>query len=340
MKAALVYGPRDVRVQDVPEPFPGPREIKVRVAYCGICGSDLEIFHGTFGLMKTPLWPKPPFTFGHEVSGVICELGSDLLGKYEVGQSVAMNFRSSCGRCLYCRDGKEHMCEHVFSHEAGFAQYAVYRESAVYPLPPGVSLEEGALLEPVTIAVHAVEQGGVRPGSTVAICGAGTIGLLILQIARLAGAARVLVSNPSAHKRALAEELGADRTVDPRAQDLVAIGSDFTGGRGFDVVFEASGRAEAAEQCLELAGRCGTVVWVGAYPDEARVPVNPFELFLKELTIRGSLLAPYVYPRALALLPLLKLRPLISEVVSLDDLPRVLARREGSGAVKTLVAPW
>ncbi|MGB9880915.1 MAG: zinc-dependent alcohol dehydrogenase, partial [Anaerolineae bacterium] len=340
MKAALVYGPQDVRIEEIPEPSPGPGEIKVRVSYCGICGSDLEIYHGTFGLMKTPAWPKPPFTFGHEVSGVISELGADLLGTYEIGQPVAMNFRSSCGRCWYCREGKEHMCDHVYSHEAGFAQYAVYRESAVYPLPLGMDLQEGALLEPATIALHAVEQGGVKPGSTVAICGAGTIGLLILQVTRLAGAARVLVSNPSAHKRALAEELGADCTVDPRAVDLVAMGHEFTKGRGFDVVFEASGRPEAAEQCLKLAGRCGTVVWVGGYPDEAAVRVNPFDFFLKELTVKASVLAPYVYPRALALLPLLKLRPLISEVVPLDDLPEVLAKRRESGATKTLVTPW
>jgi len=340
MKAALVYGPKDVRLEEVPEPFPGPGEIKVKVAYCGICGSDLEIFHGTFGLMRTPLWPKPPFTFGHEVSGVISELGPDLLGSYEVGQAVAMNFRSSCGRCWYCREGKEHMCEHVYSHEAGFAQYAVYRESAVYPLPQSVSLEEGAFLEPVTIALHAVEQGGVKPGFTVAICGAGTIGLLVLQVARLAGAARVLVSNPSAHKRALAKDLGADCTVDPYSEDLAAVGQEFTEGRGFDVVFEASGRAEVAEECLRLAGRCGVVVWIGAYPGEAKVPVKPFDFFLKELTVKASLLAPYVYPRALRLLPLLKLQPLISAIVPLDELPGELANRHRTGAVKTLVAPW
>lgn len=339
MKAALTYGPFDTRVEEVAEPTPGPGQVKVKIAYCGICGSDPDIYDGSFGLLKAPWWPKPPFTTGHEASGIITELGPDLVMGYRVGQRVAMNFRTYCGVCYYCRNKMEQMCDHVTSYEAGFAEYAVYGEGAVYPLPDDVSLEGGAMLEPVTIALHAVDQGGVIPGKTVAICGGGTIGLLVQQIAMKAGAARVLVSDPMPEKREMAERYGADRTVDPVAEDLVAVGRDLTEGRGFDVVFECSGNLTAAGQSVSLADKCGTVVWVGVYHEDAEIPVNPYYLFANELTIRSSILAPYVFPRALKLLSKLDLDPMITEIVPLEDIAKALAGRKTSTAIKILVKP-
>lgn len=196
MKAAMQYSPFDVRVVDVPEPVPGPGEIKVKIAYCGVCGSDYEIHAGTFPLMKTPAWPKSPFFRGHETSGTVVELGEGLLGGWEIGQRVAMNPASFCGVCHHCRNNKQHMCQRTVVRESGFSEYVVYHESAVYPLPEDVTLECGTLLEPTTVALHAVDLAGVAPGTTVAISGAGTIGLLALQIALRASARRVLVADP------------------------------------------------------------------------------------------------------------------------------------------------
>lgn len=339
MKAALTYGPFDVRVEDVPEPVPGPGEVKVKIAYCGICGTDPDIYDGTFGLLKAPWWPKPPFTTGHEASGVIAELGPGLVGDWKVGQRVAMNFRTYCGKCYYCRSAKEQFCEHVTSYEAGFSEYALYGEAALYPLPDDVSLERGAMLEPVTIALHAVDQGDITPGQTVAILGAGTIGLLVMQIAMRAGATRVLVSDPMPEKRKLAKKLGADWVIDPTSEDLGKIGVQHMDGRGFDTVFECSGKLAAVTQSIGLADKCGTVVWVGVYPEEAEVPVNPYGLFANELTIRSSILAPFVFPRALKLLSKLELEPMISEIVPLADIAKALAGRKTSTAIKILVKP-
>ncbi|MFH1834031.1 MAG: zinc-binding dehydrogenase, partial [bacterium] len=280
-----------------------------------------------------------PFTTGHEASGVIAELGPGLVGDLEVGQRVAMNFRTYCGKCYYCRSMREHQCEHLTSYEAGFAEYAVYGEAAVYPLPDEVSLEQGAMLEPVTIATHAVDLGDIVPGTTVAICGSGTIGLLVMQIAMHAGAARVLVSDPMPEKREMAKKLGADFTVDPLAEDLEAFVRGVTDGRGFDTVFECSGKLAVAKQCLGLADKCGTVVWAGIYPEEAEVAINPFYLFANELTLRSTTLAPYVFPRALKLLSKLDLDPMISEIVPLKDIAGALAARKESTAVKILVKP-
>lgn len=339
MKAALTYAPFDVRVEEVPEPTPGPGQVKVKIAYCGICGSDPDIYDGSFGLLKAPWWPKPPFTTGHEASGVITELGPGLVTGYEVGRRVAMNFRTYCGVCYYCRNKMEQMCEHVTSYESGFAEYALYGEGAVYPLPDDVSLERGAMLEPVTIALHAVDQGNISAGKTVAICGGGTIGLLVQQIAIRAGAARVLVSDPMPEKREMAKKLGADWTVDPLADDLVTAGRELTEGRGFDTVFECSGNLEAARQSIHLADKYGTIVWVGVYHEDAELAVNPYYLFANELTIRSSILAPYMFPRALKLLSKLDLEPMISEIVPLEDIAKALAGRKTSTAVKILVKP-
>ena len=339
MKAAVQYAPFDVRVEEVPEPSPGTGEVKVKIAYCGICGTDPDIFDGSFGLMKAPWWPKGPFTVGHEACGVITELGPGLVGDLRVGQRVAMNFRTYCGKCDYCRSAREHMCEHVTNYEAGFAEYAIYGEAAIYPLPDDLSLERGALLEPVTIATHCVDQGDIVPGKTVAICGGGTIGQLVMQIAIRAGAARVLVSDPMPEKRELAEKLGADWTIDPLAEDLEIAGRRLNGGRGFDTVFECSGRLSVTTQALALADKCGTVVWAGVYPEEAEIGIKPYHLFANELTLRSTTLAPYVFPRALKLLSKLDLDPLISEVVPLADIAKALAGRKNSTAVKILVKP-
>ncbi len=339
MKAALTYGPFDVRVEDIPEPTPGPGEVKVKVAYCGICGSDPEIYEGTFGLLKAPWWPKPPFQTGHEASGVIVELGPDLLGDWKVGQRVAMNFRAYCGRCYYCRNKMEQFCEHVKSYEAGFAEYAVYAESCLYPLPDEVSLERGAMLEPVTIATHAVDLGNVAPGKTVAISGAGTIGLLVQQLAIRAGAARVLVADPMPEKRAMAERFGADWTVDPLEEDLVEVGRSLTEGRGFDTVFECSGAISAVPKTIGLADKDGTVVWAGAYHEDATIPLSPYQMFASELTIRSTILAPYVFPRSLKLLSKLDLEPMITQIVPLEDIAKALASRKTSTDIKILVRP-
>jgi len=339
MKAALTYGPFDTRVEDIPEPSPGPGEVKVKIAYCGICGSDPDIYDGSFGLLKAPWWPKPPFQTGHEASGVIVELGPGLLGDWEIGQRVAMNFRKYCGACYYCRNKMEQFCEHLVSYEAGFAEYAVYAEGCLYPLPDEVSLERGAMLEPVTIAVHAVDLGDLAPGKTVAISGVGTIGLLVQQIGLRAGAARVFVSDPMAEKRAMALKLGADWTVDPLAEDIAAAGRAYTDGRGFDAVFECSGKIGAAQQCLGLADKDGTVVWVGAYHEDATFPINPYYMFANELTVRSTILAPYVFPRGLKLLSKLDLEPMITDIVPLADIAGALAGRKTSTAIKILVKP-
>lgn len=339
MRAAVHYGPRDLRIEEVPEPVVGPGEIKVKVVYCGVCGTDPEIYEGTFGLMKTERWPKGPKIEGHEACGLIAELGPGVRQGYQVGQRVAMNFRASCGACWYCRNKQENFCTDVSMATGAFAEYAVYKESCVYPLPDSLSMERAALLEPVSVVVHAIDLADIQPGRAVAISGAGTLGLLLVQLAIRAGATKVLVSEPLAAKRELALGFGADVAVDPLTEDVDAAGRQLTDGRGFGTVIEASGNLRAAELALALAGKGATVVWAAVYPDEATVPVNPFHLYATEMTIRAVNVSPYSFPRAVELLSKLDLAPLISGIYPLTELDEVLRTFRGSPRIKTLIAP-
>ena len=341
MKAAIRDDSGKLVVQDVPVPEMGPDRVKVRIAYCGICGSELHSIDPDYIARRAPMPQRPggmrPRVGGHEASGTIVEIGSDVKG-LTVGQKVAMNFRSYCGSCYYCRNMMEHYCQAVIPATGSYAEYAVYHKSAIYVLPEGVSLEVGALLEPVSVAVHAVDLSNIRPGDTVAIMGAGPIGLLIQMLALKAGAAKLLVSEPAEGRRNLAKQLGATAVVDPLHEDLEAAAKKLTDGRGFDTVIDASGKIPVAKQCLSLADKCGTIVWAAMYPNGAEVGVPPSMMYDKELTIRGVFVSPYSFERALNLLPVLNLEPLISimPIEQIDEAFHMLLAGKG---VKILIKP-
>ena len=337
MKAAVMRGIGNIKMEDYPDPEMGPNLIKVKIAYCGLCGTDPENLEGRFGLVPPEAY-KQPRVLGHEASGTIAEVGKNIKG-FKVGQRVAMNFRSSCGACYYCRNKMEHFCRRGTGASGSFAEYAVYPESAVYVLPDDVSLEIGALLEPVSIAVHTIDIANIRPGGTVAISGGGPIGLLCLEVALKAGAARALVSEPIAEKRALAKKLGADVVVDPFNENLEEIGKKLTEGRGFDTVIEASGNVKAAKQAITLADNCGTIVWAAVYPKDEEIGVPAFYMYAKELTIRSVFVSPYCFPRAFNLLPKLVLKPRITDIVPLKDIRKAFELHKKGKSIKILVQP-
>ena len=317
MKAAVMVGPGKVEVQDVPEPKMGPEQIKVKIAYCGICGSELHAFQPEFqtgiptfrGPQRAPEGPR---IMGHEASGTIVEVGKNTKAGYKVGQRVAMDFRCYCGSCYYCRNKMPHFCERVTPASGAYAEYAVYNEDAIYVLPDNVTLEQGALLEPVSVAVHTVDIAAPKPGCTMAILGGGPIGMLILEVAKRAGASRILVSEPVEGRRKIAEKLGATVTADPTKQKLEDITAQMTEGRGFDIVIDASGKIAVAKQAVNLADNCGTIVWAAMYPGGAELPVIPSYMYARELTIKSVFVSPYCFSRALNMLPTMDLELLIS----------------------------
>src|SRR5208283_1284982 len=237
MKAVVVKQAGALGVQDVPEPEPAPDEIKVKIAYAGICGSDPKIVEGK--RMPKPQegaigWPEKitPIPqgirfLGHEASGTVVKIGKDVKSDFKIGQRVAMNFRTVCGGCYYCQNKMEHFCERAIIFMGLMAEYAVFKESLVYPLPDDLPLDVGAFLEPVSVAVHTLDITHMKIGDSVIITGGGTIGLLVLQLAIKSGASKVLVSEPIPEKRKLAKQLGADVVVDPLKEDLLDISNKF-----------------------------------------------------------------------------------------------------------------
>ncbi len=337
MKAAVMRGIGNMNVEDVPEPEPGAHEVKVKIAYCGICGTDPENLAGRFGLMPPEFYNEPRI-LGHEACGTVAAVGS-AVKNYKVGQRVACDFGKSCGACYYCRNKMPHYCRARAEATGAFAEYAVYPEACVYALPDDLSFEIGALLEPVSVAVHAIDAANVRTGGTVAISGAGPIGLLCMEVALRAGAARLLVSEPVAEKRQLAKKLGADVVVDPFKEDLVAAGKELTDGRGFDTVIEASGSLAAARQAIDLADNCATILWAAVYGKDAEIGVRPFLMYARELTIRSIFVSPYCFPRALNLLPRLELAPLITNIVPLAEINKAFELHKTGKPIKILIKP-
>ncbi len=336
MKAAITRSAGIIKMEEVPEPEMKSNQVKVKIAYAGLCGTDPENLEQRFGLFRPEDYIGDRI-LGHEASGTIAAIGKDVKGDFKVGQRVAMNFRSACGACYYCQNGMEHYCRTAEGSSGCFAEYAVYPESAIYPLSDDISLEIGAMLEPVSVAVHAIDQAKVTTGSSVAIAGGGPIGLLCLEMALKAGAAKTMLSEPVAEKRALAKKLGADVTVDPFNEDIEAAGKKLTDGRGFNTVIDASGSVKAAKQCINLADNCGTILWAAVYGKDVEIPVSPFLLYAKELTITSTFVSPYSFPRALAMLPKLELKSLITDIVPLKDIQKAFEMHKKGKSIKILI---
>ena len=339
MKAAVTREAGIIQMEDVPEPETGPDQVKVKIAYAGLCGTDPENLEQRFGLMSPEAY-KQPRILGHEASGTIAEIGKNIKkDKFKVGQRVAMNFRGSCGACYYCQNGMEHYCVEGSGASGCFAEYAVYPESTIYPLTDDIPFDIAAMLEPVSVAVHAIDRAGVKTGSSVVICGGGPIGLLCLEMAIRAGAARTLLSEPVQEKRELAKKLGADVVVDPFNENLEKIGKKFTDGRGFNTVIDASGSVTAAKRCVNLADNCGTILWAAVYGKDVEIGVPPFLMYAKELTITSTFVSPYSFPRALAMLPRLELKPLITDIVLLEKIQKAFQLHKTGKSIKILIQP-
>lgn len=321
MKAAVTRKAGVIQVEEVPEPKTGPDQVKVKIAYAGLCGTDPGYLEQRYGFMPPEAY-KQPRILGHEASGTIAEIGKNIKkDKFKVGQRVAMNSRDSSGA------------------SGSFAEYTVYPESAIYPLTDDVPFDIAALLESVSVAVHAIDRSGVKTGSSVAICGGGPIGLLCLEIALRAGAAKTLLSEPVPEKRELAKKLGADVVVDPFNENLEAIGKKLTDGHGFNIVIDASGSVAAAKKCINLADYYGTVLWADFYGKDVEIGVSPFLMYTKELTITSAFVSPYSFPRALALLPKLEIEPLITDIVLLKNVQKAFELHKTGKSIKVLIQP-
>ena len=281
---ALVYPDWDqLEVRDVPEPRPKPGEVVVRVAAVGICGSELEGF-ATRSPRRTP-----PLIMGHEFCGQIQEVGEGVSG-YRAGDRVVVNSVISCGRCEACRNGQTHLCpeREVFGMKrpGGFAELCAVPVSTLLPLPEKVSPVQGALVEPLANGVHALSLVAQRLPETVLVIGAGTIGLMALQVAKAMGALRLACADTNERRLKVAHSLGAEPVLNPARGDLVAAVREFTRGRGADVVVDAVGASATRRAAVAASRPGGEVVWIGLHEDATEV--SGFDVVLGERRISGS----------------------------------------------------
>jgi (R,R)-butanediol dehydrogenase / meso-butanediol dehydrogenase / diacetyl reductase len=295
MRALRFHAARDLRVEEVDEPTePGANEVVVRVASCGICGTDLHEY--VAGPIVTPVEPHPltgarnPQILGHEFAGDVVRTGADVKSVRE-GDRVAIMPLAYCGTCTYCRRGLQHLCATMgcvgLSHAwGGMAQLATVAEYQVVRLPDAVSYQQGALIEPTAVAAYGVERGGVGPGDRVLITGAGPIGALAALCAHSAGASTVYVSEPNAARRGRAEALGVATVLDPSSVDVPELLHDETDGVGIDVAIECSGHPSGFAAAIASLRKRGTLAQTGLFVGEATV--EPMLWSLNDLTIVGT----------------------------------------------------
>jgi 2-desacetyl-2-hydroxyethyl bacteriochlorophyllide A dehydrogenase len=335
MQGVYLFGPRDLRLIEQEPDTLGPAEVRIAVAASGICGTELHLYTGmVFGAPATK-----PVAMGHEYSGRVVEAGAQVTA-VAVGDRVTSIPGGPCYRCLLCRTGRPSMCPHRVSGRRGaWAPSLVVPAELCWKLPDEVSDALGTLTEPLACAVRAVDRGELRSADRVCIIGAGPIGLLILAVARASGARTVVVSEPSPYRRALAERLGADITVDPREQDLTEVVRGLTDGLGADVVFEAVGLPATVEQAIAAAAPGGTVVIAGVADRDARAGFYPQEIFFKELTIRGTKGVTHGVDRALRWLSKLDLAPLITHTFPLAGFQQAVDLALAGQAGKVLLTP-
>jgi L-iditol 2-dehydrogenase len=304
-----------IGVVDFPDQVLGDEDVRIRVAYSAICGSDPHIAEGFFGT-------DVPIGLGHELSGVIEALGDKATRNgLKIGDRVAGNFLRFCGTCNPCRTGKQQFCEHIQDYNRpGMAETVTWHESQVYKLPDSVSLLEGCILEPVSVAVRIADKTRIRVGDRVAICGGGPIGQLVLQVMKMNGATSLTLIEPIAERREMALRHGAEFVIDPVTENQDERTNAITAGEGFDVVIDASGSPRAVKGLLDIAATGATVVYGAMYPHDFEMPLNlSHYLYLKELTLTGVFISPYTFPRALQILPLLDVSDLTQAVFDLED---------------------
>jgi L-iditol 2-dehydrogenase len=328
MKALLLSEYNQLDIADLPAPVPGADEILVRVAACGICGSDVHGYDGTSGRRI------PPIVMGHEAAGVVAAAGSGV-SKFKLGDRVTFDSTVYCGQCEFCLQGEINLCNNRqvvgvscgdYRRAGAFAEYVVVPQRITYHLPEGLEFHEAAMLEAVSVALHAVRVSEMKGGETALVIGAGMIGLLTLQAAKAAGASQVLIADIDRTRLERAEKLGADATLLLSGSDLVQEILRRTGCRGVDLVLEAVGRDETISASIASVRKGGTVTLIGNISPQVKIPLQV--VVSRQIRLQGSCASSGEYPEAMELLAngKIKVKSLITAVAPLSDGPQWFAR--------------
>lgn len=339
MKSAVFYGKHDMRVEDSAMPKVGAEDVLIQVKACGICGTDVHIYEGDKGAAEV----TPPTILGHKFSGVVAEIGANVTG-VKVGDRVCIDPNCYCGKCDFCRNGIAHYCTDMIGYgttvNGGFAEYCSVNQRQVYKLGDNTTFEQGAMTEPVACCLHGMDMCNIQPGSSVVVIGGGMIGLLMLQLARLAGAARTAMLEPVESKREVAKKLGADICIDPIHEDVKAVLAE-NGMNWVNTVIECVGRTSTIEQAIDIVGNKGTVMMFGLTKPDDTISLKPFEVFQKEIELKASFINPYTQKRALELIDSgrLDVSSMVYAIAGLDELADILSKPELRAKGKYIISP-
>jgi L-iditol 2-dehydrogenase len=340
MKAALLYGPRDLRVEEVDRPVPHEDEILARVKAIGICPSDVRSYEGTYKRQMFPAGKESYGLSGHEWSGEIVEVGS-AVKDFVPGDRVVPEIIVPCGICRFCREGVTNLCASKKNIVRGYAEYAIVPSRMLYRVPANVSFEAAAFCEPIAVCIHANEIISPEPGDFVLIVGGGPMGLLHTQISKLSGAT-VMLSEVIESRLTMAKDFQADAVINPTKEDLAKKVKELTGGYGADAVIVAAGSKGAIESAFKAVAPTGTIVLFGGSYPPVTVEFDPNIIHYGEIKVTGSYdHIPAHMERALKLLSqdAINVEKLISNTFELSSLKEAFELVKTANALKVNVIP-
>lgn len=328
MKALVLTEYKRLEMRDRPTPVPRADEVLIRVAACGICGSDVHGYDGSTGRRI------PPIVMGHEAAGTVAAAGAGV-SRFKAGDRVTFDSTIYCGECGFCRRGQVNLCDRrevvgvscgEYARDGAFAEFVAVPERIVYGLPDQMPFAEAAMLEAVSVALHAVAVSQVAPGSTALVVGAGMIGLLTLQATKVAGCSHIYIADVDATRLALARRLGATETMLSSAQDVASECKRLTDGAGVDVVYEAVGRNETVHVAIDAVRKGGTVTLIGNITPEVSIPLQ--KVVSREVRLQGTAASAGEYPRAIELVSsgAIQVKPLITATAPLERGPEWFER--------------
>ena len=330
MKAVVLSAVNNLAIAEVEKPKPGLKECLVKVLACGICGTDRHIYHGEYPSAK-------PVILGHEFGGVIEEVGSN--SKFKVGQLISVDPNIVCGTCPDCVAERTAFCPDLtalgVNINGGLAEYVLTPDSQIYPVKADLNPLHLAFIEPLACSIRGLDLANLKGGEKVAVLGGGVIGLLVVQLAKLAGASEIVLITRQKFRRDVALKIGATRVIDPNSEDVN------TAVTNMDVVFECAGAVETFKQAQNISRRGGSVIVLGLTASDVTLEVNPFNIVVNELRIQGSFLNPLTQGRAAELVESgkLNLDILISKVVDLAGVQAILDAPPAEGDIKYIACP-
>ena len=330
MKAVVLSAIDKLAITEVEKPKASVGKSVIKILACGICGTDRHIYKGEYPSGK-------PVILGHEFGGVIEEVGPG--SKFKVGQVVSIDPNIVCGTCVDCLAGRTAFCPDLtalgVNINGGLAEYVLTPDTQIYPVVDGLNPLHLAFIEPLACSIRGLDLAELKGGEKVAILGGGVIGLLVVQLAKLAGASEIVLITRQKFRRDVAMQIGATRTVDPKSEDVAKVV------KNMDVTFECAGAVETFKQSQAITRRGGSVIVLGLTAADTNLEINPFNIVVNELRIQGSFLNPLTQARSAELVGSgkLNLDILISKVLDLDGVKAILDAPPAEGDIKYIVCP-